>query len=580
MEGHKLLALQSYEHNFQSISTLGNGSFGTVVLAKYRHEICNLIPADVNRQGTMLEPLLESSSHLSSLVAIKTMKKKLSSIAEYSRVKEYMFIIAVPSHPSLVQIYQTFIDDKELSFHIVMESMNQNLYQLMKARKNVKFSPATLKSILCQLADGIRHIHKHGYFHRDIKPENILVCSTAQYYGEHEISTLRKHDTYIIKIADYGLARHVSNFRPYTAYVSTRWYRSPEILLRRKWYSKPVDIWAFGTVAVEIATFSPLFPGANELDQTWKILEVLGCPSRLSELKHTFSKRIAADHTNCAELSTLGLLDMPLGDSPAPLGGFWEEAQVLASKLGFVLPSTDGVTMRDILPDDSHQDLADMVQACLSWNPDTRIDIELICKMEFFKDTHLILPQKEPLRLYPETHSLAQVPTDENTDPELPQTRLQRKRHPFRFASFLRPKKTRDNGDNFPLASTFNPYDDADDGYGMDLMRKYASDYFDGDLRHEYAADDQQYNCNDIAGGYADYIEDVIEYQTTNSKKVGAEYSWEASTHYGAPSVLGGEARLSDGLGLFGDVKTNEDDEKNDTQVGEVSIGSMKEIRC
>ena len=52
-----------------------------------------------------------------------------------------------------------------------------------------------------------------------------------------------------------------------TAYVSTRWYRSPEILLRQKWYSRPIDIWAFGAVAVETANFVPLFPGSNELDQ-------------------------------------------------------------------------------------------------------------------------------------------------------------------------------------------------------------------------------------------------------------------------------------------------------------------------
>ena len=102
-------------------------------------------------------------------------------------------------------------------------------------------------------------------------------------------------------MGDYGLARHVSNIKPYTAYVSTRWYRSPEILLRQKWYSRPIDIWAFGAVAVETANFVPLFPGSNELDQIWKILKILGTPFVPEP------KAINASYV-------------------VPLGGYWTEA--------------------------------------------------------------------------------------------------------------------------------------------------------------------------------------------------------------------------------------------------------------
>jgi serine/threonine protein kinase len=36
----------------------------------------------------------------------------------------------------------------------------------------------------------------------------------------------------VIKIADFGLAREIRSLPPYTDYVSTRWYRAPEVLLR------------------------------------------------------------------------------------------------------------------------------------------------------------------------------------------------------------------------------------------------------------------------------------------------------------------------------------------------------------
>ena len=37
----------------------------------------------------------------------------------------------------------------------------------------------------------------------------------------------------LVKIADFGLAREIRSRPPYTDYVSTRWYRAPEVLLRR-----------------------------------------------------------------------------------------------------------------------------------------------------------------------------------------------------------------------------------------------------------------------------------------------------------------------------------------------------------
>ena len=47
----------------------------------------------------------------------------------------------------------------------------------------------------------------------------------------------------LVKIADFGLAREIRSRPPYTDYVSTRWYRAPEVLLRSAAYSAPIDIW-------------------------------------------------------------------------------------------------------------------------------------------------------------------------------------------------------------------------------------------------------------------------------------------------------------------------------------------------
>ena len=69
----------------------------------------------------------------------------------------------------------------------------------------------------------------------------------------------------MIKIADFGLAREVQSQPPYTEYVSTRWYRAPEVLLRKADYSAPVDMFALGAIMAELFTLKPLFPGSTEV---------------------------------------------------------------------------------------------------------------------------------------------------------------------------------------------------------------------------------------------------------------------------------------------------------------------------
>ena len=105
-------------------------------------------------------------------------------------------------------------------------------------------------------------MHSNGIFHRDIKPENVLLVDDN------------------LKLADFGSCRGIHSNQPYTEYISTRWYRSPECLLTDGYYNYKMDIWGVGCVFFEVAALSPLFPGKNELDQINKIHNILGTPSQ------------------------------------------------------------------------------------------------------------------------------------------------------------------------------------------------------------------------------------------------------------------------------------------------------------
>lgn len=370
------IPLRSIEGRYQVVEELGNGSFGSVSLAKAQFELskineindCGLKPAIfkgtlLNQEGMSHENYFSKSQ---GVVAIKTMLTRLPTLHDYTRVREIKFILSIPSNKHLIQIFEIFIDSKNYQLHIVMECMEQNLYQMMRHRRRRVFSIPSLKSILAQILAGLRHIHGQNFFHRDLKPENILISPSTRYFDKTWLNAGNYTDNYVVKLADFGLARHVQNKNPYTAYVSTRWYRSPEILLRGGYYSTPLDIWAFGCVAVEVTIFKPLFPGSNEMDQIWKILEVLGTP-------HETKDSVASGYL--------------------PHGGPWEDARDLAQRLNMKFPYVEGSGLDSLISSSQLQNLIDVIKCCLKWDPNERANVDQICLMPFFHGT--ILDERE-----------------------------------------------------------------------------------------------------------------------------------------------------------------------------------------
>jgi meiosis induction protein kinase IME2/SME1 len=244
------------------------------------------------------------------------MKKTFDSFQPCLELREVIFLRTLPVHPHLVPALDIFLDPLTKRLHICMEYMDGNLYQLLKDRDHRCLDGASVKSILFQILAGLDHVHAHDFFHRDIKPENILISASGP---PDATPTFRRYSAmatppatppaYTVKIADFGLARETRSKLPYTTYVSTRWYRAPEVLLRAGEYSAPVDLWAVGAMAVEVATLKPLFPGGNEVDQVWRVCGIMGSPGNWHN-KHG---------------AKVG-------------GGEWREGARLAEKLGFTFP--------------------------------------------------------------------------------------------------------------------------------------------------------------------------------------------------------------------------------------------------
>ncbi|KAA0156449.1 hypothetical protein FNF29_01240 [Cafeteria roenbergensis] len=270
-------------NRYKIVKPLGDGTYGSVLKA-------------VNRQT-------------GEIVAIKKMKKKFATWQECMQLREVKSLKKL-NHPNIIRLKEVIRENNEL--HFVFEFMELNVYEAMKGRAK-HFSETTVRNMMFQIFQGLHFMHRHGFFHRDIKPENILIRDN------------------IVKLADFGLAREVRSRPPYTDYVSTRWYRAPEILLRSRYYNSPIDVFACGCILAELLTLRPLFPGASEAEQILKICAILGTPS----------------------------------------SSHWPEGVRLASQVGIRLPAYPPVPLSRVVPGASPEALQ-LLQDTLALDPSRR----------------------------------------------------------------------------------------------------------------------------------------------------------------------------------------------------------------
>lgn len=290
------------KREFVPIKRLGTGSFGSVFVVDWHSPLPS---------GTMVPAMQHSYTRPEyvgkRIVAMKKMKRTYKSREDCLSLCELRALLSIPTHDNIISMYDVFRKPSTHELYLVFECMEGNLYQLIKSRKGRAMAPGLIASITQQALAGIEHVHAHGFFHRDMKPENLLITTTG--VGDYPLTcasqeNVRQDVLVIVKIADFGLACKIDQDATFTTYVSTRWYRAPEILLQAQHYSASVDIWAIGAILAEMVRLDPIFPGASALVQLQCILNTLGTPAH-----HVNSANTASDGTWLAWLNAMKSLD-------------------------------------------------------------------------------------------------------------------------------------------------------------------------------------------------------------------------------------------------------------------------------
>ncbi|XP_065209731.1 plexin-A2-like [Planococcus citri] len=225
---------------------LGEGEFGSVV----KGNVSGLLQQDVN-----------------TTVAVKMLKSNYKDADLINLVMEMELMKLIGRHDNVLSLLGCCTIDGPL--YIITEySPHGNLLDFLRNHylpskpKEISIddlSEKVLVTFALQIATGMEYLASINCIHRDLAARNILVF-----------------DDYILKIADFGLARDTGHAEYYKQKSNGRFpvkWMAPEALTHRR-YTTQSDVWSFGVLLWEIMTFGAVpYSSYNDLEKLLKDIE-------------------------------------------------------------------------------------------------------------------------------------------------------------------------------------------------------------------------------------------------------------------------------------------------------------------
>lgn len=186
------------------------------------------------------------------------------------------------SHPNIVKTHEIGRDGNTV--YLVMEYCpGDTLAQVLDREKKLPLARALL--IASQIAEALKHAHRHEIVHRDIKPENIIISKKE-----------------LVKVSDFGLAkflnRSAADYLTHTGEgLGTLRYLPPEQINDARASDVRADIYSLGATLYHMVSGSVPLEESN-LEDFFRSI-AYEPPRNLRKIDKTLPKSLAALVAKC-----------------------------------------------------------------------------------------------------------------------------------------------------------------------------------------------------------------------------------------------------------------------------------------
>ncbi|KAG1347922.1 mitogen-activated protein kinase kinase kinase 5 [Cocos nucifera] len=219
---------------WQKGKLIGSGTFGNVYEATNRNTgaLCamkevNIIPDD-----------------LKSAECLKQLDQEIKFLSQFK-------------HPNIVQYYGSeTIEDR---FYIYLEYVHPGSINKYVRQHCGALTESMVRNFTRHILNGLAYLHSKKIMHRDIKGANLLVDVNG-----------------VVKLADFGMAKHLSGAAAVLSLKGTPHWMAPEVLQATMnkdiGYDLAVDIWSLGCTIIEMYTGKHPWSGLEGPAAMFKVL--------------------------------------------------------------------------------------------------------------------------------------------------------------------------------------------------------------------------------------------------------------------------------------------------------------------
>ncbi|CAA6657785.1 unnamed protein product [Spirodela intermedia] len=173
------------------------------------------------------------------------------------QLEQEIKVLSQLKHQNIVQYYGSeIIGDR---FYIYLEYVYPGSINKYVREHCGAITESVVRNFTRHILNGLGYLHSKKTMHRDIKGANLLVDS----FG-------------VVKLADFGMAKHLSGEKAVLSLKGTPYWMAPEVvqamLIKDKGYDLSVDIWSLGCTIIEMFTGKHPWDGYEGAAAMFKVL--------------------------------------------------------------------------------------------------------------------------------------------------------------------------------------------------------------------------------------------------------------------------------------------------------------------